>query len=76
MRPSLRSYSSNRRDKKLPVFVFPEELQFYSNDESAHKQVLTIYNPYEFATRFQGETVTTYEHRVLQCDVMGVIYCL
>ena len=50
MRPS----SSFRREKKLPVFVFPEELVFVSEDESAHKQVLTVYNPYEFNIRFQG----------------------
>ncbi len=55
MKSALRSSSSGRREKKLPVFVFPEELQFFVNDEAAHKQVLTIYNPYEFDLRFQGE---------------------
>lgn len=53
MRNQLR-VSSSRREKKLPVFVFPEELQFVAEDESAHKQVLTVYNPYEFNIRFQG----------------------
>lgn len=43
-----------RREKKLPVFVFPEELLFVSDDESSHKQVLTVYNPYEFNIKFQG----------------------
>lgn len=54
MRNQLRLSSSSRREKKLPVFVFPEELQFVAEDESAHKQVLTVYNPYEFNVRFQG----------------------
>ncbi|WAR27920.1 MSPD1-like protein, partial [Mya arenaria] len=33
---------------KLPVFVFPTSLTFYSDDQATHKQVLTLYNPYEF----------------------------
>lgn len=38
----------------LPVFVFPTELIFYADDQSTHKQVLTLYNPYEFALKFKG----------------------
>ncbi|KAH0630804.1 hypothetical protein JD844_004041 [Phrynosoma platyrhinos] len=37
----------------LPVFVFPTELIFYADDQSTHKQVLTLYNPYEFALKFK-----------------------
>uniref|UniRef100_A0A8C6EP48 Uncharacterized protein n=1 Tax=Marmota marmota marmota TaxID=9994 RepID=A0A8C6EP48_MARMA len=40
----------------LPVFVFPTELIFYADDQSTHKQVLTLYNPYEFALKFKGES--------------------
>ena len=61
MRNQLRLSSSSKREKKLPVFVFPEELQFVAEDESAHKQVLTVYNPYEFNVRFQG-TLTSGEN--------------
>lgn len=39
----------------LPVFVFPTELVFYANDQTSHKQVLTLYNPYEFALKFKGQ---------------------
>ena len=39
------------------MFVFPEELQFSVEDESSHKQILTIYNPYEFNIQFQGTLV-------------------
>ncbi len=46
-----------RQSRKLPVFVFPEELQFSAQDETSHKQILTIYNPYEFNIRFQGRLV-------------------
>lgn len=38
----------------LPVFVFPTELVFYADDQTSHKQVLTLYNPYEFALKFKG----------------------
>ncbi|XP_061194850.1 motile sperm domain-containing protein 1-like [Saccostrea echinata] len=40
-------------DGKLPVFVFPSSLNFYSDDQSSHKQVLTLYNPYEFPLKFK-----------------------
>jgi len=37
----------------LPVFVFPTSLNFYTDDPSSHKQVLTLYNPYEFTVLFK-----------------------
>ncbi|KAL0175809.1 hypothetical protein M9458_028139, partial [Cirrhinus mrigala] len=37
----------------LPVFVFPTELVFYADEQASHKQVLTLYNPYEFALKFK-----------------------
>uniref|UniRef100_A0AAR2L2T0 MSP domain-containing protein n=1 Tax=Pygocentrus nattereri TaxID=42514 RepID=A0AAR2L2T0_PYGNA len=38
---------------RLPVFVFPTELVFYADEQASHKQVLTLYNPYEFALKFK-----------------------
>uniref|UniRef100_A0A2I3HN06 Uncharacterized protein n=1 Tax=Nomascus leucogenys TaxID=61853 RepID=A0A2I3HN06_NOMLE len=32
----------------LPVFVLPSEFIFYADDQSTHKQVLTLYNPLKF----------------------------
>lgn len=49
--PSLQNYGAG----KLPVFVFPTSLNFYSLDQSSHKQILTLYNPYDFAFRFRGK---------------------
>lgn len=40
-------------DGRLPVFVFPTALTFYSDDQPSHKQVLTLYNPYDFALKFK-----------------------
>ena len=39
----------------LPVFVFPSSLTFYADDSSSYKQILTLYNPYDFAVRFKGK---------------------
>ena len=41
-------------DKRIPVFVFPEELKFSEGDQCSHKQVLTLYNPYDFNVTFEG----------------------
>lgn len=35
------------------MFVFPTELFFYADEQATHKQVLTLYNPYEFALKFK-----------------------
>ena len=40
--------------KRLPVFVFPSSVNFYAEDSSSHKQVVTLYNPYEFLVKFKG----------------------
>ena len=45
---------SHFTDGSLPVFVFPQSLTFYADEQSTHKQVLTVYNPYEFTLRFKG----------------------
>lgn len=41
-------------DGSVPVFAFPPSLEFYTVDRSSHKQILTIYNPYEFTLKFKG----------------------
>ena len=48
---------SQPRKKKLPVFVFPEELKFAAEDEASHKQILTLYNPYDFNIKFQSRYI-------------------
>lgn len=42
--------------RKLPIFVFPQNIMFYLDDQSTHKQVLTLYNPYEFPVKFRGNS--------------------
>ena len=42
-------------DGKVPIFVFPTSLTFYLNDQSTHKQIVTIYNPYEFRITYQSK---------------------
>jgi len=40
-------------DGKIPVFVFPVQIDFYLEDQTTHKRVVTIYNPYEFDVTFK-----------------------
>uniref|UniRef100_A0A8D1E1A4 Motile sperm domain-containing protein 1 n=1 Tax=Sus scrofa TaxID=9823 RepID=A0A8D1E1A4_PIG len=53
----------------LPVFVFPTELIFYADDQSTHKQVLTLYNPYEFALKFKVLCTTPNKYVVVDAAV-------
>ncbi len=38
-----------------PVFVFPGNLDFYLEDQTTHKRVLTLYNPYDTEIIFKGQ---------------------
>ncbi|XP_064408928.1 motile sperm domain-containing protein 1 [Latimeria chalumnae] len=50
---SLSSQQFPAIEGKLPVFAFPPELTFYSDDQASYKQVLTLYNPYGFVLSFK-----------------------
>jgi len=39
--------ASNMGGPNRPVFVFPSNLDFYLEDQTTHKRVLTLYNPYD-----------------------------
>lgn len=41
--------------KRLPVFVFPSSLTFFAEDSSTHKQMITLYNPYDLVVNFKGK---------------------
>lgn len=38
---------------QVPVFVYPTQISFYLEDQSTHKHIVTLYNPYEFTIRFR-----------------------
>jgi hypothetical protein len=38
-----------------PVFVFPSALDFYLEDQTTHKRVMTLYNPYDADITFKGK---------------------
>ncbi|XP_035221851.1 motile sperm domain-containing protein 1-like [Stegodyphus dumicola] len=41
-------------ENKLPVFTTPQQqITFYADDTSTHKQILTIFNPYDFPVKFR-----------------------
>jgi len=39
--------------EELPVFVKPKNLKFCEKIKSSHKQILTIYNPYQFVIKYK-----------------------
>jgi len=53
MSSSSGAVTSGILDGKVPVFVFPVQLDFYYEDQTTHKRVVTIYNPYEFDVTFK-----------------------
>ncbi|KAM8847907.1 motile sperm domain-containing protein 1 isoform X2 [Synchiropus splendidus] len=55
----------------LPVFVFPTELVFYADEQTSHKQVLTLYNPYEFALKFK--VLCTAPNKYSVVDATGAV---
>lgn len=63
--------STNLADGRLPVFVFPSTLTFYSDDQSTHKQVLTLYNPYDFPLRFK--VLCTVPRKYTVVDAEGTV---
>lgn len=44
--------------QKIPVFVYPNVIKFFLASRATHKQLLTLYNPYEFPVRFKGEPLS------------------
>nr|XP_022912129.1 motile sperm domain-containing protein 1-like [Onthophagus taurus] len=39
--------------RQIPVFVFPTMLKFYTSSKHTHKQLITIYNPYDFTIKYK-----------------------
>ncbi|KAK0182299.1 hypothetical protein PV327_000451 [Microctonus hyperodae] len=61
----------SRTPRKFPVFVFPQSITFYLDDQSTHKQVLTLYNPYEFPVKFKVLSTAPNKYKVV--DPEGTI---
>ncbi|XP_041981219.1 motile sperm domain-containing protein 1-like [Aricia agestis] len=57
--------------KNFPVFVFPVSLEFYLNARHTYKQLLTVYNPYEFSVNFK--VLCTSPNKFTVIDPEGVI---
>ncbi|KAG7213534.1 hypothetical protein KM043_002794 [Ampulex compressa] len=57
--------------RKLPVFVFPQSITFFLDDQSTHKQILTLYNPYDFPVKFKVLCTAPNKYKVV--DPEGTI---
>ena len=64
--------SSGILDGKVPVFVFPVQLDFYYEDQTTHKRLVTIYNPYEFDVTFKvgvkSQTKISLDRQIIQYE--------
>uniref|UniRef100_A0A915EP00 MSP domain-containing protein n=1 Tax=Ditylenchus dipsaci TaxID=166011 RepID=A0A915EP00_9BILA len=59
--------SSSSSSAPLPVFLQPTDaVHFIVNKPVTHKQVLTVYNPYEFAIRFTVLSNNPSKYRVVE----------
>ncbi|KAK9703175.1 MSP (Major sperm protein) domain [Popillia japonica] len=54
--------------RQIPVFVFPTNLKFYLGSRQNYKQMLTIYNPYEFKIRYKVLCTTPNKYTVIDPD--------
>ena len=52
------SSSQSEKSRIPPVFVFPSTIEFFEDDPTTHKRVLTIYNPYDYEVAFKGTLFT------------------
>ncbi|XP_071084347.1 motile sperm domain-containing protein 1-like isoform X1 [Haliotis cracherodii] len=64
----MQSPPSHLGEGKLPVFVFPSSLAFYSDDQATHKQVLTLYNPYDAALKFKVLSTAPRKYTVVDSE--------
>ncbi|XP_059211107.1 motile sperm domain-containing protein 1-like [Centropristis striata] len=55
----------------LPVFLFPSELLFYSEQRDAHRRVLTLYNPYSYTITYRVLCTAPSLYRV--CEAEGSV---
>ncbi|XP_065162053.1 motile sperm domain-containing protein 1-like [Atheta coriaria] len=53
---------------QIPVFVFPNALKFYLGARHTHKQLLTLYNPYDFPVRFKVLSTAPNKYSVIDPD--------
>ena len=47
--------SQNISIEELPVFVKPKNLKFCEKIISSHRQIFTIYNPYQFVIKYKSK---------------------
>ncbi|KAK1134830.1 hypothetical protein K0M31_007599 [Melipona bicolor] len=63
--------------QKYPIFVFPPSITFFLDDQSTHKQVLTLHNPYDFPIRFKVLCTAPNKYKVVQPEgTLKSRYCI
>lgn len=39
--------------RNLPIFALPQKVLMYSDDQTSHRQLVTLYNPYDFSINYK-----------------------
>ncbi|XP_050437206.1 motile sperm domain-containing protein 1-like [Adelges cooleyi] len=53
-------------DYKVPVFVSPQSLTFSLDDKTSHRQIITLFNPYDFPVKFKVFCTCTKKYTVVE----------
>ncbi|KAF6021386.1 hypothetical protein EB796_020309 [Bugula neritina] len=57
----------------LPVFIFPQKLEFFMDDVTTFKSTLSIYNPYNFPLRYKLKRSVKEENKYQVSEPEGVV---
>ncbi|KAF4788966.1 hypothetical protein TURU_155283 [Turdus rufiventris] len=71
LKNDIQSLDMRAKDSTIFLLYTAFELIFYADDQSTHKQVLTLYNPYEFALKFKVLCTTPNKYAVV--DATGAV---
>jgi len=59
-------HSSRNERMEMPVFAFPQCLNFCIKDRSKHKQILSVYNPSESTVRYEIHCTSPQKYTVTE----------
>ena len=70
---SVSGVASGTSGPARPVFVFPGNLDFFLEDQTTHKRVLTLYNPYDADITFKGISYIFFKSFHIYDTILGPI---
>lgn len=49
----MKKTKKNSPKQKLPLFALPQKVMMFSDDKSSQRQLVTLYNPYDFSIKYR-----------------------